>query len=109
MRTPKVKEWHKLPADEVVALLGVNRSTGLALDEVRRRQKEFGMNRVTARRGTPAWLTFLQQFNQPLVYILLGAGVITASVGEWVDSSVIFGVVLINAFVGFIQETKAGK
>ena len=84
-------------------------STGLSADEVRRRQQEWGPNRVTARRGPPAWAQFLRQFNQPLVYILVLAVGVTAFLGEWVDSSVIFGVVLINAIVGFLQEAKAEK
>lgn len=101
--------WHQLPAEEVVQFLGVNLATSLMPEEVRRRQKESGPNRVTARRGTPAWVKFLQQFNQPLVYILLVAVGVTAFLGEWVDSSVIFGVVIINAIVGFLQEAKAEK
>ena len=47
------------------------------------------------------------QFNQPLLYILLAAGVITAFLGEWVDSAVIFAVTIINATIGFVQESKA--
>ncbi len=105
----KDKVWHQLPASEVTQFLDVNLSTGLSADEVRRRQKEHGPNRVTARRGTPTWLKFLKQFNQPLVYILLVAAGVTAFLGEWVDSSVIFGVVFINAIVGFLQEAKAEK
>jgi cation-transporting P-type ATPase F len=101
--------WHQLASAEVAKLLGVNVSIGLSADEVLRRQKEFGSNRVTAHRGTPAWLQFLQQFNQPLIYILLVAVGLTAFLGEWVDSLVIFGVVLINAIVGFLQEAKAEK
>ncbi|MBN2200667.1 cation-transporting P-type ATPase [bacterium] len=103
------KDWHQLPFEKVVDALGVNSSTGLAAEEVLRRQKEFGPNRVTARRGTPGWVKFLQQFNQPLVYILLIAVVVTAILREWIDSSVIFGVVLINAIVGYLQEAKAEK
>ena len=64
---------------------------------------------MSPRKGQPAWLKFLQQFNQPLVYILLAAGGVTAFLGEWVDSSVIVGVVLINAIVGFVQESKAER
>lgn len=103
------KAWHQLPVEEVLESLGVNSSTGLSAAEVRHRQKEFGPNRVTARHGIPGWIKFLQQFNQPLVYILLIAVAVTAFLGEWVDSSVIFGVVLINAIVGFLQEAKAEK
>ena len=62
---------------------------------------------MSSKRGTPAWLKFLQQFHQPLVYIMLVAVVVTTSLGEWVDAVVIGAIVLINAIVGFLQETKA--
>ncbi len=101
--------WHHLPGAEVLRLLEVDAPVGLAADETKRRREKFGFNRITPRRGKPAWLKFLEQFNQPLVYILLVAVVVTAVLGEWVDSAVILGVVLINAVVGFIQEAKAEK
>lgn len=101
--------WHQLEMSEVVQMLKSDCQQGLSAAEVERRQKEYGLNVVTARGGTPAWKRFLQQFNQPLVYLLLAAAVITGVLNEWVDSSVIFGVVLINAIIGFIQESKAEK
>jgi Ca2+-transporting ATPase len=101
--------WHELQADEVVKLVEVELSSGLSADEAGTRQNKHGPNRVTSKRGTPAWMQFMRQFNQPLVYILLLAVVVTAILGEWVDSSVIFGVVIINATVGFLQESKAEK
>lgn len=101
--------WHHLEMSEVCRLLDADLERGLGTEEVRRRQKEYGPNRVSTRGGTPAWKLFLAQFNQPLVYILLVAVVVTAFLREWVDSSVIFGVVFINAIIGFIQESKAGK
>ena len=107
MKTSALSHLHHLDAAEVVRLLEVDLRTGLSSDEIKRRQEKFGLNRITARRGTPAWVKFLQQFNQPLVYILLAAVGVTAFLGEWVDSSVIFGVVFINASVGFLQEAKA--
>ena len=51
----------------------------------------------------------LAQFNQPLVIILIVAGAVTAALGEWVDAGVIFGVVVINAIIGYLQEAKAVK
>jgi Ca2+-transporting ATPase len=90
-----------------VRLLDADLKTGLSSAEVKHRLEKFGPNVVRARRGTPAWLKFGQQFNQPLVYILLLAGGVTAFLVEWVDSLVILGVVMINAVVGFLQETKA--
>jgi Ca2+-transporting ATPase len=107
--TPRPNHWHHLQAEEVVRLLDADLKSGLAGAEVQRRLEKFGPNVVRVRRGTTAWLKFLQQFSQPLVYILLLAGGVTAFLGEWVDSSVILGVVLVNAIVGFLQETKAEK
>lgn len=49
----------------------------------------------------------LRQFHHPLIYVLLVAGAVTAALEEYVDSSVIFAVVAVNALVGFIQEAKA--
>ena len=109
MSTPPHPTWHHLQAEEVVRLLDVDLRTGLSADEVKHRQEKFGLNRISARLGTSAWRKFFQQFNQPLIYILLAAVVVTAFLGEWVDSSVILAVVLLNAVVGFVQETKAGK
>jgi cation-transporting P-type ATPase F len=109
MQLAATTAWHQLHIDEVVRLLESDLSTGLSAAEVQRRLEEYGPNRVTARHSTPGWVKFLRQFNQPLVYILLLAVSVTAVLGEWVDSSVIFGVVLFNAVVGFLQETKAEK
>jgi len=101
--------WHTLPTEEVIQRLEANLQQGLAAEEVKRRQAKFGLNQMTARRGTPAWVKFLQQFNQALVYILLAATVVSAALGEWVDAAVIFGVVFVNAIIGFIQESKAER
>ena len=101
--------WHQLKTTEVAQLLDSDCQQGLTGAEVLRRQQEYGLNVVSARGGTPAWKRFLQQFNQPLVYLLIGASLVTAFLHEWVDSGVIFGVVFINAIIGFIQESKAEK
>ena len=101
--------WHQLHIDEVVELLRTSLSVGLSTAEAEQRLKEHGPNRVTARRSTPAWMKFLLQFHQPLIYILLASTVIAAAMGKWVDASVIFGVVFLNAIIGYFQEAKAEK
>jgi P-type E1-E2 ATPase len=55
------------------------------------------------------FMRFLSQFNNILVYVLLGAGFIKLMLNLWVDASIIFGVVILNALLGFIQEGKAEK
>lgn len=101
--------WHQLRGDDVLRMLDVDLRTGLSEEEAIRRREKFGLNRITPRPGPPGWLRFLRQFNQPLVYLLLLAVGVTVFLGEWVDASVIFGVVFINAIVGFLQEKKAAN
>jgi Ca2+-transporting ATPase len=107
--TPDNAKWHHLETSEVERLLGCDPPLGLDDAEVLKRLEHFGPNSVTDRGGVPGWKRFLLQFHQPLIYILLAACVITAFLHEWVDSSVIFGVVVINAIIGFIQESKAER
>ncbi|MFM2142404.1 MAG: hypothetical protein RLZZ476_948, partial [Verrucomicrobiota bacterium] len=69
--------------------------------------RRYGENRVKARGGTSAWVRLARQFTAPLVLVLIGAAAVTGFLGEWVDASVIFIVVVVNAIVGFLQESKA--
>ena len=109
METLIGKHWHHLPADEVIDLLESDLEKGLDIFDVDSRQREFGPNVIIGKKGAGPLLRFLLQFHQPLIYILMVAGTITAFLQEWVDAGVIFGVVLVNAFIGFIQEEKAVK
>ncbi|MFA5243229.1 MAG: cation-transporting P-type ATPase [Sulfuricella sp.] len=99
--------WHHLPATEVAASLESEPERGLEPEEANRRQARFGLNRLTQKKGRGPLLRLLLQFHQPLIYLLLASSAITAALQEWVDASVILGVVLVNAFIGFIQESKA--
>ncbi len=103
------KHWHHFSPSEALALLETDRERGLDAFEVSHRQKQFGANKLTPHEETHPLILFLQQFHQPLVYILLAATFITAFLQEWVDSGVILGVVLMNAGIGYIQESKALK
>lgn len=54
-------------------------------------------------------MRFLAQFHNLLIYVLIAAGIVTSLLNHWIDSGVIFGVVIINALIGFIQEGKAER
>ncbi|RPI74902.1 MAG: cation-transporting P-type ATPase, partial [Desulfobacteraceae bacterium] len=99
--------WHHLLLAEVEKDLKTSQEQGLFQFDVKHRQLQFGPNRVASRPAKSPLIRFLAQFNQPLIYILLAAGLFTLILQEWSDSSFIFGVVLINAVVGFLQEAKA--
>ncbi len=101
--------WHELNVDEALRLLEVRPEMGLTSAEAGRRLDRFGPNRISAPRGPSRWWTLLRQFHQPLVYILLVATGVTMFLGEWVDASVILGVVIANAIIGYAQEAKAER
>lgn len=101
--------WHALSSEEVLNKLVTNLHTGLATPEVLARQEIYGLNRCMTHKPEGILWRFLRQFNNVLVYILLVSAVITICFAQWVDASVILGVVILNAIFGFIQEGKAQK
>src|SRR5665647_2706003 len=98
---------HGLAAHEVVLLLATDPHRGLTTAEATSRLDRFGPNLLPRAEAAGPLLRFLRQLQHPLIYVLLAAGATTLALGEVVDSSVIFGVVLINSVIGFIQESKA--
>ncbi|MFO0700761.1 MAG: cation-transporting P-type ATPase [Nitrospira sp.] len=98
---------HHLPLHEIVLLLETDVAKGLTSDEAAQRLERFGPNLLPKARRHGALVRFLLQFHHPLIYVLLAATIVTAVLGEWVDAGVIFGVVLVNAVIGFIQESRA--
>jgi len=101
------KHWHHLPTDEVIDLMDTNIQQGLDVFDVKHRQERFGLNVLTSKRGQSPLVRFLLQFNNPLVIILLIASLVTAILKDPTDAAVIFGVVLINAIIGYTQESRA--
>ncbi len=106
---PLDASWHALPPADIVASLQTDPDHGLTQSEVQARLARFGRNVLTRQRSKSRIRLFLDQLRQSLVLILLAAGIVTAALGEWVDSGVIFGVVVINSIVGFMQEVRAIK
>ena len=102
------KAWHTLSAERVLEALTTT-ATGLSEAEAQQRLTDHGPNRLRPPYRRGPLLRFLLQFHNVLIYVLLGAAVVTAALGHWVDTGVILGVVVINALIGFIQEGKAEK
>lgn len=100
--------WHALAADEAMSLQQSNLE-GLSRHEAKARLSRFGENRLPEAKRRPRWLSFMLQFHNPLIYVLLAAGITTLLIENYIDAGVIFGVVLINALIGFVQEGKAEK
>jgi Ca2+-transporting ATPase len=109
---------HCQPAQTVVAALGSDPARGLSRTEAQRRLEQYGPNQLKSAPETPWWKRLLEQFENFLVIILLIATVI--SVVEWLlqdpretalpyEAIVILAIVILNAMLGFIQESRAEK
>src|SRR3972149_5120561 len=83
------------------------RNSGLSQEEAELRLKEYGPNKLPEAKVESVFLIFLRQFQSPLIYILLGAGLLVFLTKAFVDSAAIFFVLLFNAVVGTFQEGKA--
>jgi magnesium-transporting ATPase (P-type) len=103
----KSPSCHELSVLSVIEKFNSNLETGLTAEEVAIRYETYGWNQLPVKPGKPGWLKFLLQFNQPLLYILLVAGAVKAFLGSWTNAAVIWGVTVINATIGYVQEAKA--
>jgi cation-transporting P-type ATPase F len=99
--------WHELSADEALRVLNVGAASGLSQEQAAERLARHGPNRPTALPGRSAWRRLFDQVRQPLVLVLIASSLVTAALGEWLDASVILGVVIVNALIGYLQEGKA--
>ncbi|MDB1088254.1 HAD-IC family P-type ATPase [Streptomyces sp. ACA25] len=98
---------HELSAEAAVRQLGTDVHQGLSSAEAEQRLEQYGPN-VLPQAGTTGPLKrLLLQFHNPLIYVLLVAAAVALAIGETVDSAVILGVVLANAAIGYVQESKA--
>jgi magnesium-transporting ATPase (P-type) len=98
--------WHAKDVELVLQELNVD-ADGLSDKEAQRRIEEYGPNRLPEAEKESAWMRLLRQFHDVLIYILIIAAVVTAFLGEWIDTGVILAVVVINAAIGYVQEGKA--
>ncbi len=101
-------------ADAIVAALGSDARSGLGDDEVRRRLEQHGRNELAAEKPVPRWRRFLAQFQDVLVVLLLVATAISAALWFYereaplpYEALAIFAVVLLNAAMGYVQESRA--
>ena len=103
---PSQVPWHALPANEALTRLD-STTSGLSSGESTKRLSRHGPNRISSARSRPWWQRLFEQFNNILIIILIVAAVASLGLGHHVDAGAIFGVVVIVALIGFIQEGKA--
>ena len=114
IRTDVLADPSVVDAKDVARQLGVDPATGLSTGEAARRLMADGLNELPTKSPVPLWRKVLAQFQDPLVYLLLFAVVISlfawavgGGAGVPVDASVIAAIILLNALLGYTQEAKA--
>jgi Ca2+-transporting ATPase len=101
--------WFSKSQEDVLKELNVNPSAGLSEEEVKLRLEKYGMNKLKGKPKKSLITLFLSQLKDMLIYVLIGAAIITLAIGEITDSVIILLVIILNAVIGVIQEYKAGK
>ena len=101
-------KWYNSSPEEIFTTLG-SRREGLTVAEASERLEKYGHNQLEGRKKTSPVKAFLSQFLSPLIYVLLVAVIISFVVGHYTDAWVILGVLILNAIIGFVQESKAEK
>jgi magnesium-transporting ATPase (P-type) len=99
-------DWHSMTVEEAFSALKTSRQ-GLNNGDITVRLKLYGRNKLTPPPKRGLLLRFFHQFHNILIYVLFASGVITVFLRHYIDASVIFGVIVINAIIGCIQEGKA--
>ena len=102
------KTWQFTP-DKLTALLGTDSERGLAGQEVERRYAEFGPNELPEAPPPSLLKLFLSQFTSVIVWVLIGAAVISGLLEDWLDAAAILAIVLLNGLLGFVQEFRAER
>ncbi|MBA3026869.1 MAG: cation-transporting P-type ATPase [Sulfurimonas sp.] len=101
------ESWHSLESQKIVELFESDVQEGLRPLSIRHREDFFGKNELKEKKKDSKLKKFFLQFHNALIYILLAASLVTGILQEWIDSGVIFAVVIINVIIGYIQEVKA--
>lgn len=98
--------WHSASVEHVAVALS-SPDTGLTDTDAAARLATYGPNTLISATTRNPLLRLLRQFHNLLLYLMMAAGSITAMLGKWIDAGVLWAAVVINAFIGFIQEGKA--
>ncbi len=101
-------DWYRKDLEEIFQILDTS-PEGLSSSEARERFLNYGPNRIEEKKKKSAFLLFLRQFSDFMIMILIFAAIISALLGEGMDSLAILLIVILNAIVGFVQEYKAER
>jgi Ca2+-transporting ATPase len=101
--------WHALTAEAATKELRSNLDGGLTRAEAGRRLRDYGPNELPQAPPASPLKLLLQQFSSLIVWVLIGAALVSGLLQEWIDAAAIIAIVILNAILGFIQEFRAER
>lgn len=101
--------WFAKSQEEVLKEQNVNRASGLTAEEAGKRLEQYGPNKLKGKPKKSILALFIAQLKDMLIYVLIGAAIITLIIREYADAIIILLVILLNALIGVVQEYKAEK
>jgi magnesium-transporting ATPase (P-type) len=101
-------QWHAFEYDQVLEEMESSQN-GLTSYEAKNRLQEFGANQIKRIRKDGPFKLLWRQINNPLIWVLIGSSTLATLIGKITDGLVVLAVVIVNTFIGFIQEFKAGN
>jgi P-type Ca2+ transporter type 2C len=99
--------FHTLAVEQVAAAVATDPVNGLSAIEAARRLAENGANLLRETEATPKWKLLLRQFEDFMIWVLMGAALLAGLQGEWIDTAAIVLILVLNAVLGFAQEFRA--
>ena len=108
-RSHTVEPWHRQDARAILTSLGTDLERGLSRSEARAKLEEVGVNEIERQRGHPVLRLLVHQFADVMIALLVGAAIISAWLGDVIDTVAILVIVALNATVGVIQEYRAQR
>ncbi|MCX7880124.1 MAG: HAD-IC family P-type ATPase [Ignavibacteria bacterium] len=99
--------WHSLPCEKVIEYFNTNPTHGLTDKQVVENREKYGVNQLVGKKPKSDLKLLLEQFNNPIIVILIVAAILNAFISDLKDTFVIAVVVVLNTVIGFIQERKA--
>src|SRR3989339_1271085 len=102
-------KFYNITDTEALKLLESDLQKGLGASEAVKRLEKYGLNQLTGKKGINPLTVLLGQFKDLLVWILIGAVLVSGFLKEWVDAFAILAIVILNAILGFIQEYRAER
>jgi len=100
-------DWHLKTSEEIVQFLESDESRGLTQQEAEIRLEKYGLNELVDKGQKPWWKILIDQFKGMMVVILFVSALISVFLHEYIDAIVILAIVILNAILGYVQESKA--